>query len=247
MRIIQISDMHLPTRDEDSRGVDTWKNLDLALDMAMSYNPDLIVFSGDICFADPATEIYESLEEKIADIDIPLRFIDGNHDSQGLIKNMIARRGESAFYPAEKLKSCSLLYLNSGNAHLSTQEYDVLERFAGLRVNAPLLVFMHHPPIKIGVPMMDSRYPFAEAEKIQRVLRETERPVHIFCGHYHNERSVYTREYSIHCTPSLYMQIDERKEEFKVLTYDIGIRIIELEAGKMTTYVRYLHRPSPSA
>lgn len=244
MRIIQITDLHLPSSHEDARGVDTWKNLDLILPLAESYQPDLLVFTGDICYDEPEQETYMRFSEHIKNIDVHMRFIAGNHDTAQAIKKLIKSREETDYYPLETYENCEILYLESSDAHLSEDEYALLKKLAHERDRKPLIIFMHHPPCEIGVPHMDENHAFAEAEKFKKILSDSSRPIHIFCGHYHNGRSIFKKDFTVHCTPSLFFQIDEKQKEFKILTYNIALRVIDIEDAAITTYVRHLERPS---
>lgn len=239
MRIVQITDLHLPAEDENARGVDTWKNLDRILSMTEEYSPDLVVFTGDICYDIPQNSIYDKFKSVIADLRWSLRFIAGNHDTQSAIDNIIKERNEENIYPCEKTKSCDIIYLNSPNAVLDSKSYELLSAKSQRKTTSPLLIFIHHPPVKLGVPYMDEKHAFAEAEKIKETLKNSPRTPYIFCGHYHNERSLHRRDYNIYCTPSIYIQIDDKYKDFHPLTDDIALRVIDVNEEGIKTFVRY--------
>ncbi len=242
MRIIQISDMHLPAENEDARGIDTWKNLEDVMREAALRKPDLIVFTGDVCYDEPRESIYKKFAEKLEAIPFPLRFIAGNHDDPEMIVQLRQMRNEEKFYPKEEYDKATVLYLNSYNAQLPASEYDLLEKECFVETGKPLLIFTHYPPVKMGVPTMDSRYPFEESDKIVEILEKSRRQVHIFCGHYHNERILTANKFTIYCAPSTFFQIDEKSDDFQVMSTEVGYRIIDLGEKDIRIFTRYLDR-----
>lgn len=245
MRIIQITDLHLPAAGEDSAGIDSWKNLDLILKEAATYTPDLLVFTGDFCLNQSHAVIFQKFAERLNNLDMSMRFIPGNHDApEHLQKFVIEKRGESNFYPREQRENYTFLYLNSSNAHLPEEEYEVLKKACAVDSRIPLLVFMHHPPVKIGVPHMDRKYAFAEAEKFKNAVSKAKRPVHIFCGHYHNQRTVFCENFIIHSSPSTSFQVEDRTEGYAVMGYEAGMRVIDLFHSELRTFIRYISSDS---
>lgn len=245
MRIIQITDLHLAASGEDAGGVDTWRNIDLVLEEITKLKSDLIVFTGDFCYDLPREETYVKLAERLKYISTPMRFIGGNHDTEEMVFMLRQMLGQDKYQKAEQYPNGDFLYLNSIEARLPEHEYELLEEMCRVKPEKPLIIFTHYPPVKIGMPFMDRKHPFAEAERMQGILSQSSRPVKIFCGHYHNESSYLTEKYEIYCTPSTCYQMDDQGDEFVFMSYDAGYRVINLNPGSIRTTVRYISRPWP--
>ena len=87
---------------------------------------------------------------------------------------------------------------------------------------------------------MDNRYPMQYVEPVQKIFFDHDANVHIFCGHYHVEKTIRLKNITVHITPSCFFQIDQESAEFKVDHHRIGYREIVLDNQMLSSTVRYL-------
>ncbi|HRJ15700.1 MAG TPA: hypothetical protein PLI34_11965, partial [Saprospiraceae bacterium] len=99
-----------------------------------------------------------------------------------------------------------------------------------------------HPPLKAGVPFMDNHYPLQNPEVFLDVIAACpQHPIHVFCGHYHVEKTVHSGYLHVHITPSTFFQIDGFREDFGIDHYRPGMRVLDLsDDGGFMHAVKYL-------
>jgi len=241
MRILQITDLHIGEVYEDTFGVDVRKNFDTILEKAQQSAPDHIVITGDLCFQSGDMEIYNWIHDRLESIQIPYSVIAGNHDDYKMLADVFGLRhlmeGEDLFYKL-KLNGQDLLYLDTSTNYLSKTQLDWL-RSKLSRASHRIIVFMHHPPAHVGVPFMDENYPLNNYQEVQDVLLQSDREIHVFCGHYHVEKTIQVGKLSVHITPSTFFQLDQNSVEFKVDHHDIAYRELECGPTEFKTKVTY--------
>ena len=103
-----------------------------------------------------------------------------------------------------------------------------------------VIIFMHHPPVLSGVPFMDNKHFLKNYTDFQRIAFQYPYPIHIFCGHYHVEKTVSIQNLHVYITPSTFYQIDWREAEFKVDHYRIAFREIDITGGMLRHGLHYL-------
>lgn len=245
MRVIQITDIHIGTEGEPTRDVDVRGNFLTMLDMAAQWQPDYLVFSGDLCYSTADAATYKWIREQIEQLSLPYDVIPGNHDETALLARMFDREhlllpdGAMAF--ERNMAGFSFLFLDTSVGVLSESQIEWLIPHLQKCVR-PQVIFMHHPPLKAGVPFMDNKYPLRQPEHfLEVVATRTSQPVHVFCGHYHVEKTIHAGHLHVHITPSTFFQIDSWRKDFGIDHYRPGMRVIEMsENGALAHTVRYL-------
>lgn len=245
MRIIQITDIHIGAEGEATRDVDVRGNFSAMLNLALDLQPDYLVFSGDLCYSTANAGNYRWIRAQIEALSLPYDIIPGNHDETSLMAKSFDRThlllpsGEMAF--ERSMAGCRFLFLDTSTATLSEAQTDWLA--ARLQhVDQRQIIFMHHPPLKAGVPFMDNKYALQNPDTFLAVVAaHPQLPVHVFCGHYHVDKTVHAGHLHVHITPSTFFQIDGFREDFGIDHYRPGMRVIDLsEDGAFTHTVKYL-------
>jgi 3',5'-cyclic AMP phosphodiesterase CpdA len=193
MKLLQISDTHLGEPGARHFGLDPAAQLQLCVAHANAVHGDaeLAVVSGDLVNAATESE-YRELRRALSGLAVPWRLIPGNHDRRDRIR---AAFPELPFEPGRFLHQCvetsaaTLLLLDTREPR---QEWGRLcpERleWIGARLeaaHAPVLVFMHHPPIPVGHAAMDAMG-LREPEAFLGLLgRYREKVLHVCFGHVH--------------------------------------------------------------
>jgi 3',5'-cyclic AMP phosphodiesterase CpdA len=193
VKIVQFTDLHLSGTGEPVGGYDTWRVTAAALDHIRAHNADAdrVVITGDIAhWGEPAT--YERFKALIDGFPIPIDLLLGNHDHRG---NFIAAFGARcrfeapfAHYVAD-VGGHRLIFLDSvtDGAHGGTLDAERIawaeEKIAA--TDLPVIVFLHHQPILMGVWALD-RIALRDFAPFYGLLRRRrDRIRHIFFGHSH--------------------------------------------------------------
>jgi len=241
MKIIQITDLHIGRRGEDTKQVDVRTNFLNILAEVKFAHADHLVVSGDLCFMDGTKSTYNWIKTRLTRLRIPYEIISGNHDDTTMIKEVFELdhlgKGTELYY-AKKIGKWTCLFLDSSKGHHSKNQLKWLKRQLH-QSNQDLVIFMHHPPAKAGVPFMDGSHALRDIDTIQEILFEYPHNITVFCGHYHVEKTIRIKNLLIQITPSTYFQIDQNTSEFKVDHHRIGLREIHLNGKAMETTVRY--------
>ncbi|MDX1477706.1 MAG: metallophosphoesterase [Saprospiraceae bacterium] len=241
MRCIQFTDPHIGMPGDDTFDVDVRANFQKVLAAIANENADHVILTGDLCFREPRPEIYNWVHEAIADSGLDIRIIPGNHDDQHMMGEIfgMSPTDEREIYSIQDLGGKRCLLLDTGAGQMSEPQWSwMLEALA--QASDPLLIFMHHPPVLCDVPYMDRKHSFTQMARFQARVQELERPVHVFCGHYHVDRTVSFGNLHVHVTPSTFFQINPGNPEFEVDHYRIGYRRIFVTEGSVITSVVYL-------
>ncbi|MEL6922642.1 MAG: metallophosphoesterase [Bacteroidota bacterium] len=241
MKIIQITDLHIGRRGEETHQVDVRSNFLNILAEVKFANADHLVVSGDLCYMDGTKSTYNWIKARLARLRIPYEVISGNHDSTPLMKEVFELdhlgKGDELYY-ARKIGKWTCLFLDSSRGHHSKNQLKWLKRQLH-NANHDLIIFMHHPPAKAGVPFMDNKHALQDIEAVQEILFDCPHNITIFCGHYHVEKTVRIKNLLIQITPSTYFQIDQTSPEFKIDHHRIALREIHLNGKSVETTVRY--------
>lgn len=242
MKIIQITDLHIGMEDEETHDVDIKKNFDTILSEVLKVNPDLIIISGDLCLMQGRKDTYNWIADRLKKVPHPIYFLSGNHDDApmmaevfGLEKFLHGRE----IYGTVNTALGEILLLDTSPATMSGQQKEWLRKELQDSI-APRLVFMHHPPVKAGLPFMDNNHAFKEMDELQQIFAEAPQPISVFCGHYHTECTIQANNLTVYISPSIYFQIDGNFQEFQIDHTRIAYRWIKWDTdGFHKTGVKY--------
>ncbi len=246
MRIVLITDLHTSREGNYPFDIDVRKNLQRVLSEVKAIRPDLLVVTGDLSMKEGDLEIYRWQKLLFDNVEAPYLLLAGNHDDQQMMHQVfegLDLRPTGEIYGARTYASNTLLYLDSARGLLSKEQKRWLGKQIMKHNGQYLVIFMHHPPHLLSVPHMDNAYALQDREEVMQILFQAGLPVHVFCGHYHGERTLAAANVTIYLTPSLFFQIDPSVEEFAIEHHDIAYRIIDLQPDHILTSLQYLrHR-----
>jgi 3',5'-cyclic AMP phosphodiesterase CpdA len=163
MRIVHISDFHLPSKpDKQVNGTFPYENLKKALGEIKRQNPrpDLVVLGGDL-FEEGEKADYRAVFELFDELQLPVHTALGNHDHFPMLKKTgRAQENAAAGYYSFDQAGQHFVILNSagtGKPHGRLEEEQLLWLNADLHEHRfkPVLIFVHHPPFDIGIPWLD--------------------------------------------------------------------------------------------
>lgn len=242
MRIIQLTDLHIGSEGAPSNGVDVRSNFLHLLEKIPDLGADELMITGDLCLEEGDPEVYRWIFEQLAPLGLPVRVISGNHDDPSQLAEAFGLQDmllKKELYFLRTDTPVPIFYLDTTTGRISKRQLDWLEVELP-KCTGPLLIFMHHPPLLAGVPHMDRKYALKNREELQSILLTHPDPIHIYCGHYHVDKSIAYHNILVHITPSAYFQIDQFKPEFAIDHYCIGLRVIDLAPDQLSSTVVYL-------
>lgn len=194
--LVQVTDLHITLPGQSpGAGVDSSANLTRAVAAinALDPQPQLVIASGDL--VEFGTDIeYERLRDILQPLHAPYRLMAGNHDDRDALAREFGPRvsisaplGLQQTIDIDGLRVVLLDSLIPGATAgaLGEARLDWLDRQLGAN-DAPAMVFVHHPPIEIGVPHVDDAR-LLDAGDFARVLQRNRNVVRVACGHWHRE------------------------------------------------------------
>ncbi len=195
MKLIQVSDLHFVPPGTRLFGLDPRARLEAAIADINQHHGDaeLCLFTGDL--ADHGTpEAYQALRETLAALQLPYRLTLGNHDDRDNFRRAFpeAPRDEHGFVQSVVANGAGDIVLLDTHEPGRASGSFCAKRQAWLKArlaeaaDRPVTIFMHHPPLDIGIPALDriglvDKRGFAEA--VAGVGAGHIR--HIFFGHVH--------------------------------------------------------------
>lgn len=242
MRLLQITDLHIGQEGEYTYGVDVRKNFLSILEHIKARNPDHLIISGDLCYHDGERLTYEWMKALLESTGIPFSIISGNHDDPKSLAEVFGLREalhDGELYYEKKIGGQKCLFLDTTTGVVSTSQMQWLNNQLG-QCNGRAIVFMHHPPVLMGVPYMDENHSLQNRDAIQEAFLDYGGNVITFSGHYHIEKTAQHKNVTAYVTPSCFFQIDQQSVNFKVDHMRIGYREIELFKDGLRTTVKYL-------
>ena len=241
MRIIQITDLHIGGPEEFPFQVDVRSNFLRILDEVEKYEHDLLVISGDLCYQDGEVPIYEWIRSELEKRQLKYVVIPGNHDDAQMMVETFELPCElrQNFFFNLPEPAPPVVFLNSGPGVLDSLQLEALQAYLK-QTQQSICLFIHHPPLPMGVPYMDDNHAMRATEDLIAVLTTHPYPISIFTGHYHVEKSLRWKNLDIHITPSCFFQIDWKEQDFAVDHHRCALRWIEWDGTQLQHGLRYI-------
>ncbi len=196
MLIAQISDTHIAEAGHRTFGVAPMAENLAACVADINTQPlpvDVVLVSGDI--TNNGTEGQARCAAAILDgLDCPYFVIPGNHDDRATLRNVFGKAACPA--PDGDFLSFTIsgfpLHLvaldstipDAPGGEICANRARWLEQALAEGGNKPALLFLHHPPLKCGVPESDQDG-FIGAERLREVVSGRDNIERILCGHIH--------------------------------------------------------------
>lgn len=246
INLIQLTDTHLDAEPGMRyEGLDTLASLRSVVRAVLERPepPDAVLLTGDLVDR-PTPAAYRLLREVLAPLPGPLYCLPGNHDDPGLMARELldARfRGE----PLVELGPWRLLLLDSHQpgspaGALGESGLARLGTTLGQLDGAPSLIAVHHPPVSLESPWLDSMA-LAEGPEVLRMAAATPAVRALVFGHVHQVFESRFEGLSILGTPSTGVQFLPRSASFAVDARPPGYRWFRLwPDGQWTSGVEWV-------
>ena len=195
MLIAQISDPHVTDADQgvDSR-FETATHLRRAVRhlTSLPVSPDIVIVTGD-CVDKGSVAEYERLFELLRPLEMPVYVIPGNHDHRDHMRDMFGEQG--AYHHRSYIQyvieewPVRLIALDThipgqAGGELCMERLSWLDARLAEDAARPTILFQHHPPFALGMPVLDDMG-LAGAEGLARVVMQHPNIERILAGHVH--------------------------------------------------------------
>ncbi len=218
MLIAHISDFHIAAPGEKAYGVvPTAENLARCVDHINQVQPavDLVLVTGDITANALPEEALRSAK-LLAHLKMPFYIVPGNHDESEQLWSVFAEKGCPAIkpdfvnyavddYPIRFIALDSTVAGEPGGEICADQAVWLDEQLAAAE-GKPVIIFMHHPPIKCGVLETDEDG-FVGADLLGEVVEKYNNIERILCGHIHLNTHVRWCGTVVSIAPSMGLQL----------------------------------------
>jgi 3',5'-cyclic AMP phosphodiesterase CpdA len=193
MKFVHVTDLHLGPRQVLRFGVSQIERLTAAIAHINAAHADaaLCVVTGDLADSGDRSA-YEDLRAGLDRLTVPYLLLLGNHDRRGPFLSVFP---ETELTPGGFVQSVRdyadvrvvcLDTLAEGRTDgvLDDLRLEWLDRQLAAGAGKQVLIFMHHPPLAIGIPMLDPLALSDPGPFLRLVARSGGNP-HLFFGHVH--------------------------------------------------------------
>jgi Icc protein len=242
MYIAQVTDIHIGASSTSIRNIRVRKQFLQILQVLSTLKLDLVIFSGDLAAINGEIEAYKWIKQELNKFPHKYIIMAGNHDILANMKILIANKNHiknGMLYFSYELEKQLLMFLDTSSDTLPQEQCKWLQQQAELNKNREIFLFMHHPPLLCEVQFMDANYPLKNHSEVWQLLQEIPNIKHIFCGHYHTEKTIIKQNKCVYITPSTMMQLSQNHAKYKVDHNIPGWRIINYKNDTLFTNVGF--------
>lgn len=226
MLIAHLSDPHITTgalAAEPASGL--YRALGRVL--AVQPQPDCVVLTGDLVDRGRPDE-YAVLREVIGGFPLPMHLVAGNHDGREALLGAFgagsyldgaylggASPGDGQAHYTVEYPAATIVVLDSldpetdtgrrGAGRLGADQLGWLDEALGGRRDVPAIVCLHHPPIPVGLPFMDS-IRLVDGAAFGEVIARHPHVLRVLAGHLHRTVSAAFAGSTLAVAPSTYRQ-----------------------------------------
>jgi 3',5'-cyclic AMP phosphodiesterase CpdA len=225
MRIAHLSDPHLARGPLAAQPA---ANLADAIGrvLAVEPRPDCIVITGDLADTGHPEE-YAALHAILRRCPVPVHLMPGNHDDPDAL---IARFGDTPFlddglstkyaveYPEATIIVADSWRPEDPAGQLGPDQLSWIDRTLAARPQVPAFVCLHHPPLALGMPFLDSIM-LTDAAEFADVIQRHPHVVRVLTGHVHRTVSAMFAGTLLAVAPSTFRQSALRMHDTELPGY----------------------------
>jgi 3',5'-cyclic-AMP phosphodiesterase len=187
--LAHLTDPHLDVGPGD-RGSAEALAAAVAAVLALRPLPDAVVITGDIANGGAAAE-YERVHELLAPLPMPVHVLPGNHDDRDALRERFAVPGTGPLHYVARCGDLRLVVCDTqrpgrDDGALDGGRLEWLEAQLAAEPEVATIVAMHHPPVAIGLPVLDA-IGVAEPDRVAlgELLARSPQVRRVVAGHVH--------------------------------------------------------------
>ncbi len=244
MNIIQISDLHLFSNKHGSlHGFNTYRGLQIVIDDIINSNAikaDAVFVTGDIS-EDRTVDSYRLALQELERLTLPIHYIPGNHDDKKILHACFAT---SSLVITEKtvktedwiIVKLDTTLLGSDSGVFTPEDHAMLQRVISVNPHSKIALFMHHHPVPVGVPLVDSCM-LTNSDLLLREIENCHQIRGVYCGHAHVIHQTQVNDCSIEICPATCFQWRSGADKIQTKNYR-GYKIINFSVKYSSTVCR---------
>jgi len=247
IRLLQLTDPHLfADESRELYGVNTAASFRAAMSKALADVPgplDAILVTGDIA-EDGFPETYERFRSIVSESGTRVICIPGNHENPPTMSALLSAP-PLQYCGSASIRGWRIVALDSHApgedwGWLSGHELDRLKQELASAAGEHALVCLHHQPIPVGSPWLDS-VGLRNADALHLILRRHRNVRGVLSGHVHQVFDATQHGIRFMSTPSTCAQFTPKTRSCVMDLRPPGFRWLELmPTGKITTEVFWL-------
>lgn len=190
MIVAQLSDTHITSDRFDEAALRLQKAVDHILKLPVL--PDVVFVTGD-CVNNGQFAEYEIFKGLLRPLSMPIYVIPGNHDSRQQMLSLFPEQGDQALegfiqFTVDtgdlRLIALDTHTVSRDEGNLCEKRLHWLDQRLAEQPNQPTIIFMHHPPVMMGLEIMD-RMGLMDADAFLEVIGRHHQIERIVTGHVH--------------------------------------------------------------
>lgn len=240
--LVQITDSHLYEQpDGKLLDVPTLASLEAVVGLVLSEQPNaqLVLGTGDIS-QDGSAASYRSYLQQIQRLQLPLRWMAGNHDVVPVLEQ--SSDDAQIIEPYYDFPGWRIILLDSSIegavfGQLNEQQLQQFEQLLAGAENRHVLVCLHHHPVDVGSAWID-RLGLRNAAQFWAIVDRYPAIRAVLCGHVHQDFSGNRNGVDVYASPSTCVQFLPHSTDFALDTSSPGYRWLQLhDCGAIKTGV----------
>ena len=246
-KTIQLTDFHiLSDKNSMLQGVDTYKTLEriiktIILTDEIIHDVNAIFVTGDLS-QDGSSESYHHIGSLLSLLNIPIFWIPGNHDDNDTASEVLVKYPLFNELKTTKIGTWQFIGINScvaGEDYGSFSDVGRLNAIQEILMDAEkdeihCALIMHHQPIEVGTPLMDSCM-LKNGEQLISVLKNQKALKLIICGHVHENYSIKTKNFNLESSAATCFQIKKGTLKLEIEKKS-GLKIYEFHKNGYEAY-----------
>ncbi len=229
-KVIQITDTHL-FKDRESKifGLSSNDNFDVVMDK-IKYSEladaDAIFLTGDLS-QDETVESYSHLSKQLQEVEKPIYWIPGNHDSLVTMESVFEKSNNFQRGMILSTSCWDFIFINTKidgreSGYIASSELKRLFSELSLVRGKKIAIIMHHHPSAVNTPLVDG-YILENQKEFWQVLENFNIDL-IICGHVHNDYTLIFNNTSIETSPATCLQWQKGVSDF-IFERKIGYKV----------------------
>lgn len=254
MLIAQLTDLHIKQGGRPAyQKVDTLACLRKAIRHInnLKPQPDYAVITGDLGdFGSP--EEYQVIKQELLKFHMPLLIVPGNHDHRDNL-----RQGLEGLAEFDHPDFCNFVVQHDDHVlvgldssvigqpygHLSEQTLTWLDDTLTEHQAQPVMLFLHHPPMQVGLNHMDVQN-LTNADELYQVLSQHNNISGICAGHLHRPVSALWHGIPVWVGPSHSHSVTLDLDPSAPSSFSLepcAIQLLTLEAESVVSHISYIN------